>query len=66
MRFICEWCHEQVSIIEGQNAYREILAHFNGCPRRSPLTTQEQVDGLAAHITTIVRDREEKRMREAG
>ncbi len=66
MRFVCEWCHEQVSIGDTQTPYNEILAHFGACPRRSTLTTQEQIVGLAAHITTIVSDREEKRMRQAG
>ena len=66
MRFICEGCHEQVSIVNRENARAEVLAHFTSCVRRSPLITEEQVAGLAEHIATIIADREKKRMRQAG
>ena len=66
MRFVCEWCHREVSIVDGEKPYNEVLAHFTTCERRSPVTTDEQVAGLATHITGIIADREEKRMRQAG
>lgn len=65
MRFICEWCHEQVSIVDRQKPYNEVLGHFSTCVRRSALVNDEQVAGLAAHITAIIAA-EEKRMRQAG
>ena len=66
VRFICEWCHLEVSIVDRQKPYDEVLRHFTNCTRRSPLTTEEQVTGLATHIATIIGDAEQKRMREAG
>ena len=66
VRFICEWCHLEVSIVDTQKPYEEVFRHFTDCTRRSPLTTDEQVAGLAAHIATIIGDAEQKRMREAG
>lgn len=68
MRFICEWCHESVSVVDRQSPYNEVLAHFSSCMRRAPVTTDEQVAGLAAHITNLImeREREEERMRQAG
>ncbi|GAC1429114.1 MAG: hypothetical protein NVSMB68_01290 [Thermoanaerobaculia bacterium] len=66
MRFICEWCHQQVPVVDRQKPYVEVEAHFTACARRSPATTAEQVAGLAAHITAIIADREERRMRQAG
>jgi hypothetical protein len=66
VRFICEWCYEQVSIVERQSPYNEVLAHFRACPRRSPLTTDEQVTGLAGHITKMIADREDRQMQQTG
>lgn len=66
MRFICEWCHEKVPIREGRSPHAEVLGHLSSCPRRSTLTTDEQVAGLALHITSIIADGEEKRMREVS
>lgn len=68
MRFICEWCHESVSIVDRQQPYAEVLAHFSLCRMRAPVTTDEQVAGLAGHIARIIvdREREEERMRRAG
>ena len=68
VRFICEWCHESVSIVEGQKPYGEVLAHFSSCSRRAPVTTDEQVAGLADHIARLIveREREEEKMRRTG
>ena len=66
MRFICEWCYEQVSIVDRQSPYNEVLAHFHACPRRSQLTTEDQVTGLAAHIANMIADRENRHMRQTG
>jgi hypothetical protein len=68
LRFICEWCHVSVSIVDGQKPHDEVLAHFSSCPRRAPVTTDEQVAGLANHVAGIIfeREREEERMRQAG
>lgn len=66
MRFICEWCHEKVLIKDGHSPNPEVLAHFRSCPRRSPLTTDEQVAGLALHITSIIANRDENRMRQVS
>lgn len=66
MRFICEWCYEQVAIVERESPYSEVLAHFLVCPRRSPLTTDDQVTGLAAHIAKMIADRENRHMRQTG
>lgn len=68
VRFICEWCHESVSIADGQKPYGEVLAHFSSCSRRATVTTDEQVAGLADHIARLIvdREREEERMRRTG
>jgi hypothetical protein len=67
VRFFCEWCHEQVQIQNNLSPYPEVLAHFTGCDRRSPMTTEAQVAGLARHITTIIDgDRKLKQIRQAG
>jgi hypothetical protein len=68
VRFICEWCHESVSIVDRQKPYDEVLAHFSSCFRRAPVTTDAQVAGLAKHIAGIIveREREEERMRQTG
>jgi hypothetical protein len=68
VRFICEWCHESVSIVDGRKPFGEVLAHFTSCFRRAPITTDEQVAGLAAHIANLIveREREEERIRQAG
>ena len=66
MRFICEWCFEQVSIVDRQSPYDEVLAHFQACPRRSPLTTEDQITGLATHIAKMIADRENRQMRQTG
>ena len=67
MRFYCEWCYEQVGIVDRQQPYNEVLGHFTSCSRRSPLTTEEQVLGLAEHIASIIADHhDESRMRQAG
>ena len=65
MRFFCEWCHEQVQITNKHTPYPEVLSHFSSCKRRSPLTTPEQVTGLAKHITNLIVG-DQKRMRQAG
>ena len=68
MRFICEWCHESVSIVDRQTPYNEVLVHFRSCERRAIVTTDEQIAGLATHIANLIveREREEDRMRHAG
>ena len=66
MRFICEWCYEQVSIVGRQSPYNEVLSHFLVCPRRSPLTTDDQVTGLAGHITKMIANREDRQLRRTG
>jgi hypothetical protein len=66
VRFICEWCHDRIRVVNSRAPYAEVLAHFSACPRRSPVTTDEQVAGLAAHITSIISAEEQKRMRQAG
>jgi len=66
VRFVCEWCHDQVPIVDGQRPYNEVLAHFTACERRAPVITDEQVAGLAAHIAGVSVENEEKRMRQAG
>ena len=66
MRFVCEWCHQQVSIVDKEKPYNEVRAHFTSCERRASVTTDEQVAGLASHITGILAEREVKRMRQAG
>ena len=66
MRFFCEWCHQRVRILDGYRPYAEVLDHFSHCPRRSPLTTDPQVAGLAAHIAGLIADPRENRMREVG
>ena len=66
MRFICEWCHDRVRVLDSRAPYSEVLSHFSTCPRRSPATTDEQVAGLAAHITGIIAADEKNHMRQAG
>jgi hypothetical protein len=67
VRFFCEWCHQQVSVVNDRSPYPEVLSHFSNCERRSPVTTDEQVQGLATHIAALISASEaEKRMREAG
>jgi hypothetical protein len=65
VRFICEWCHEQVAIVDRQKPYDEVFAHFTACERRSPTVTGAQVAGLATHITALIAA-EEKRMRQVS
>jgi len=65
VRFICEWCHEHVSIVDRQKPFDEVLTHFSDCPRRSGNVTNDQVEGLARHITAIIAA-EEKRMRQVS
>lgn len=66
MRFVCEWCLQKIEIANARAARAEVLAHFTSCPRRSNLTTDEQVRGLADHITDVIAEREEIRIRQAG
>lgn len=66
VRFYCEWCHQRVKIVNGHAPYTEVLGHFTSCPRRAPVTTEEQVVGLASHITNIIAERGENRLRQVG
>jgi hypothetical protein len=66
VRFFCEWCHDRVRVLNRRAPYGEVLAHFVTCVRRSPMTTDEQVAGLAAHISKLIADQEENRMRQVG
>ena len=66
MRFVCEWCFQKVPIDNVRSVRAEVLAHFTSCPRRSPVTTDEQVRGLADHITDVIAEHELIRIRQAG
>lgn len=66
MRFFCEWCHQRVRILDGHRPYAEVLDHFSHCAHRSLLTSDQQVAGLAAHITGLIAGPRENRMLEAG
>lgn len=66
VRFVCEWCLQKIEITNARAAQAEVLGHFTNCPRRSPGVTDEQVRGLADHITDVIAEREEIRIRQAG